>query len=176
MVTGSRRSDPRVFAKNLGRLTKMRNLTQKSAAKEISKTQSVRISYSWYRTLCAKGIGQRHKRTWDKLQAIARFFGVRTVYSLWDEDLIRFELSDRLVPPIHAIYSYRLVQLLETGKHDYLKELITRLHDLEPDVDKHDLEVTATPDEDDGTFQHQFTDERASALRRGTSPEEDEDG
>jgi hypothetical protein len=45
--------------------------------------------------------------------------------------IIVFNLSKRLVPPRDSVYTVKLVELLETGKHDYLRHLVSSLHALE---------------------------------------------
>jgi hypothetical protein len=106
-------------------------LSPTRAASAISKKHSTKIDPKWYRRLCRQGIRQVHKGSEEKLEAIARFFGVTTVNQLWDERLIVFNLSKRVVPPRDSEYTVKLVELLETGKHDYLRHLINSLHALE---------------------------------------------
>ena len=127
----SRRGDPRVFAKNLKLLTFRSGMTSESAAEGISRKLGQKISPRWYRTLCTMGVGQSHRRTEEKLQAIAKHFGLRTLNQLWEPDLILFKLSSDFVPPIHAEYSVMFSELLRSGKHDYLRDLVVRLHESE---------------------------------------------
>lgn len=127
----SRRGNPRVFARNLKLLTIMCGFSNNTAAESISKKYGVKISPRWYRALCNEGVGQSHQKTEAKLRAIADHFGIRILNHLWKPDLIMFRLSYDLVPPTHAEYTVRFAELLESGKHDYLCELIVRLHEAE---------------------------------------------
>jgi hypothetical protein len=127
----SRRGDPRVFAQNIRRLNALMGLSPSKAARDISKRCSVEIDPKWYRRLCRDGIGQVHKDAKERLVAIARFFGVTTVNALWDESLVVIKLGKRAVLPTEAEYTVKLVELLETKKHDYLRSLITSIHAME---------------------------------------------
>ena len=127
----SKRGNPRVFARNLKLLTYMSGMTSESATEGIFRRLGQKISPRWYRTLCDRGVGQSHSQTEEKLQAIAKFFGLRVLNHLWKPDLIVFKLSSDFVPPTHAEYSVRFSELLDSGKHDYLRELIVRLHEAE---------------------------------------------
>ncbi len=122
-------------------------LSPTKAARAISKRCSVEIDPKWYRRLCRGGIGQIHKDARKRLAAIARFFGVTTVNALWDENLVVFNLSKKVVPPTEAEYTVKLVELLETKKHDYLRSLITSIHAMEfPDGVPEPNEASFSPE------------------------------
>jgi len=147
----SRRGDPRVFAQNIRRLNALMGLSPTKAARAISKRFSVEIDPKWYRRLCRDGIGQVHKDTKERLAAIARFFGVTTVNALWDTNLVFFTLSKHAVPPTEGCYTTKLVELLETKKHDYLRQLITSIHAMEfPDG------VPVPEPEDEASFSPEY--------------------
>lgn len=95
----SRRGNPRVFARNLKLLTFMCGMTSESATEGIFRKAGQKISPRWYRTLCERGVGQSHRRTEEKLQTIAKFFGLRALNQLWQPDLILFKLTCDVVPP-----------------------------------------------------------------------------
>ena len=122
------RGDPKTFRDNLKRLTVMRGLSGKEAAQQITESQMVTISEKWYRKLCNKGLAQVKGSSGERLQAIARFFGLPTMSHLWRDDLIIFSLTKDAVPPIESEFTVKLVELLETGEHDYLRGLIANLH------------------------------------------------
>ena len=123
-----RRSDPNAFKYNLNGLTVMRGLSRKEAAQQISQSQMVEIPEKWYRKLCNKGLAQVKGSSGERLQAIARFFGLPTMNHLWRDELIVFSLTKDAVPPNEAEFTVKLVELLETGEHDYLRGLIANLH------------------------------------------------
>lgn len=126
-------------------------LSPTKAARAISKRFSVEIDPKWYRRLCRDGIGQVHKDTKERLAAIARFFGVTTVNALWDTNLVFFTLSKHAVPPTEGCYTTKLVELLETKKHDYLRQLITSIHAMEfPDG------VPVPEPEDEASFSPEY--------------------
>lgn len=127
----SKRGNPKDFAWNLRILTAMNRLSIPSAAKKISAKYDLQISPRWYRSLCDKGVGQSHERTEAKLRAIAKFFRVKALNHLWDSGLIICKLSYKLVPPRNAEYTVRLAELLDSGNHDYLRQLILRLYEAE---------------------------------------------
>ena len=127
----AKRGQAWVFRDNLRKLTLLMGLTPTKVAKAISKQTLTEFDPRWYRRLCRKGIRQAHKESRARLEAIARFFGVTTVNHLWNERLITFSLSKQLVPPRESEYTVKLVELLETGKHDYLRQLISSLYALE---------------------------------------------
>ncbi len=62
-----------------------------------------------------------------------------SIEDLWNPDLIVFKvrragpaLTEEL-PEVLAPYAQKLVRLLASGKHEYLKELIDRLHETLPE-------------------------------------------
>jgi hypothetical protein len=53
------------------------------------------------------------------------------VNALWDENLVVIKLGKLAILPTEAAYTVKLVELLETKKHDYLRQLITSIHAME---------------------------------------------
>ena len=132
-------ADPEVFARNLERLTQMADLTRNQVAALIG------AKYQWYRRIVTKGLSRIRQGHRAYLEELAKLFRLDRVEDLWKPDLIVFRVKRVGLPPQAdpqeelEWYQEELVpiakklgQLLATGKHDYLKELIARLHDTLP--------------------------------------------
>lgn len=127
--------DPKVFARNLARLTEMHNLTRKQVAERIG------AKHQWYRRIVTKGLTRIQQDHQVYLKKLARLFRINRVEDLWKDDLIVFRLKqsglsakagpqeeeawyqDEYVP-----IARKLFRLLATGKHEFLKDLIDKLH------------------------------------------------
>jgi hypothetical protein len=122
-------NDRQVFARNLDNLIQMKKLTLKTTADKI------RANYQWIRRIVTRGMVRITEENRPYLKKLARLFEISRIEDLWMPDLIVFKvrkegpaltnewLQDDLVP-----YAQKLIRLLVSGKHDYLMELIDRLH------------------------------------------------
>jgi hypothetical protein len=131
--------DPDEFAANLDRLTRMHGLTRKEVAKQIG------APYQWYRRVVTKGLVRISKENRVYLEALVDLFRLGRIEDLWRPDLIRFDVETPGLDPEadqHTQlawrqrelwpYAEKLGRLLASGKHEYLKDLIDRLHETLP--------------------------------------------
>ena len=122
-------NDPQVFASNLDRIIQMKGLTLKKTADKIG------ANYQWIRRIVTRGMVRITDEKRPYLKKLARLFEISRIEDLWNPDLIVFKvkkdgpaltadwLEDELVP-----YAQKTILLLASGKHEYLKDLIDRLH------------------------------------------------
>lgn len=123
-------NDPKVFARNLYALIQMQGLTLKKTADKIG------AKYQWIRRIVTRGMVRITEENRPYLNKLARLFQIGKIEDLWKPDLIEVTVQregpalaedllreKKLVP-----YAQKLILLLASGKHEYLKELIDRLH------------------------------------------------
>jgi len=122
-------NDRQVFARNLDNLIQMKGLTLKNTADKIG------ADYQWIRRIVTRGMVRITEENRPYLKKLARLFEVSRIEDLWNPDLIVFRvkkdgpaltadwLEDELVP-----YAQKTILLLASGEHEYLKELIDKLH------------------------------------------------
>jgi hypothetical protein len=121
--------DPAIFAANLRELTGQAGLTPAEVAAQLG------LSRRWYVRLMAHGLARIDKRTCAGLEHLVHLFGLRRVEELWDPNLERLRPRAGVDQKIlswsqkaHWPYAEKLLELLETGEHDFLKGLIDSLH------------------------------------------------
>jgi DNA adenine methylase len=119
-----------VLAQNLDRLLALKGLGRKEAAEAIG------VPYKWLRRAVSQGLGRPDQRNAPHLQRVTTFFGLRRIDDLWRPSLVELRLApDRgNKEPISTGHTRRsatldkLDDLLATGQHDYLYDLIDDLH------------------------------------------------
>jgi hypothetical protein len=107
----------------------MKELTLKKTAEDIG------ADYQWIRRIVTRGMVRITEDNRPYLQKLARLFEISKVEDLWNRDLIVFKvrqegpaLTDEGLPEVLVPYARKLILLLASGKHEYLKELIERLY------------------------------------------------
>lgn len=125
-------SDRRVFARNLDTLIQMKEFTLKGLAEKIG------ANYQWMRRIVTRGIVRITEENQPCLKKMANLFGISRIEDLWMPDLIVFKvkgqvaaLTDEWLRNAEFVsYAKKLILLLDSGQHDYLKSLIDNLHEL----------------------------------------------
>ncbi len=118
-----------VLAQNLDRLLALKGLGRKEAAEAIG------VPYKWLRKAVSQGLARPDRRNTDRLQQVAAFFGLTKFEDLWRPSLVQLRLApDWSEEPNgtgqtrRSATLDRLSDLLASGQHDYLYELIEDLH------------------------------------------------
>jgi hypothetical protein len=127
-------NDPLVFARNLGILIQMKGRTLKSTADEVG------ADYQWIRRIATRGMVRITDDNHPYLKKLAKLFEIGRIEDLWMPDLIvvrqeRPTVTDHLLPGVVAPYARKLILLLASGEHDYLREMIDTLHGMLKDDD-----------------------------------------
>jgi DNA adenine methylase len=119
----------RVFAQNLDRLLALNGLGRKKAAEAIG------VPYKWLRRAVSHGLARPDPRNVVRLQMVTEFFALRRIDDLWRPSLVELRLApDRRDEANGNDRTQRsaaldkLSDLLASGEHDYLYELIDDLH------------------------------------------------
>jgi hypothetical protein len=121
-ATWNQGGDPKVLAENLRRLVQRRVVTRQEVWKAIGQEKRA----AWFERVLKKGLSRVTPQGRDRLERVAGYFGL-TYDDLWRADLITFEV-DRPRPDFRR-YGEKLADLLASGKHEYLKDLIDTLHE-----------------------------------------------
>jgi hypothetical protein len=95
-------------------------------------SQELGVEYRWLRRAVNKGLERRVPR----LDKLAHHFGLPDGHYFWAEDITKFletapprpEALKTWKQNLNWCYAERLLELLEAGKHDFLKELIDHLY------------------------------------------------
>ncbi|WP_068415753.1 hypothetical protein [Planctomyces sp. SH-PL62] len=94
-------------------------------------SEAVEVEYRWLRRIVKDGLSRRGGR----LDRLTRHLGLPDGDYLWAADIKQFlphppkpEQLSTLKQKLAWPYAERLLDLLETGSHEYLKDLIDRLH------------------------------------------------
>jgi hypothetical protein len=124
--------DPAVFARNLRSLIQHSGLTAGDAPTQIG------VNRRWLRRLSSCGLARIDRRTRPDLEKIVRYFDLRGPEVLWEADLPQLRRQPAVDQQIlgwrekvNWPYAQRLLELLETGDHEFLKGLIDSLYDSE---------------------------------------------
>jgi len=120
----------RRLSQNLDRLLALKGLGRKEAAEAIG------VPYKWLRRAVSQGLGRPDQRNAPHLQRVTTFFGLRRIDDLWRPSLVELRLApDRGNQESNGTCHTRrsatldkLDDLLATGQHDYLYDLIDDLH------------------------------------------------
>jgi DNA adenine methylase len=119
----------RRLAQNLDRLLALNGLGRKEAAEAIG------VPYKWLRRAVSQGLARPDQRNAARLESVTAFFGLRRIDDLWQPSLVELRLAlnrrDDGNGNGHLRKSAtldKLDDLLATGKHDYLHDLIDDLH------------------------------------------------
>jgi len=112
--------DPEVLATNLRLLLQQKGMTRRKVWTAIGEQ-----SRAWFERVVKRGLSNVTPKGRDRLEKVASFFGL-SYDDLWRPDLITFEVGQ----PRQEFqgYSEKLTDLLLSGKHEYLKDLIDSLH------------------------------------------------
>lgn len=129
--------DPKVFKRNLRQLWQRSRLTGPQVVKRIGNGAKA----DWFRHLLSDGLSRVDQRTAERLYRLARLFGLKSVEDLWNPDLVGVVVAktgslstdnwatrqawekDKFWP---RMAKYK--ELLESGRFEFLEELIDRLH------------------------------------------------
>lgn len=127
-------NDPQVFARNLGILIQMKGWNLKYTADEIG------ANYQWIRRIVTRGMVRITDENRPYLKKLAKLFEISRIENLWKPDLIVVrqegpDLADPLLPGVTAPYARKLILILASGEHDYLREMIDTLHGMLRDDD-----------------------------------------
>jgi hypothetical protein len=121
--------DPSIFASNL------RNLIRHAGLAETEAPAKLGVGRSWLRRATARGLARIDKRTEADLVWVASYFGLAGPEEFWETDLpcLRHQpVVDRQVlgwrEKVNWPYAEKLLELLETREHGFLKGLIDSLH------------------------------------------------
>jgi hypothetical protein len=114
------------FKLNMEYLVCTYNISLPDLANEIG------VEYRWLRRIVSQGLARKV----DRLDRLARHFGLPNGDYLWATDIERFlpapppkpEQLGTLKQKINWSHAQQLLELLETGQHEYLKGLIDQLH------------------------------------------------
>jgi len=120
----------RRLSQNLDRLLALKRLGRKEAAEAIG------VPYTWLRRAVSQGLAKPDQRNAAHLQRVATFFGLRRIDDLWRPSLVELRLASergdkQAIGTGHTRWSAtldKLDDLLATGEHDYLYDLIDDLH------------------------------------------------
>jgi hypothetical protein len=126
-----RKSD--VFLANVRFIIGLRGMKQATVAKE------ARIPAEWLRQLTRRGLKQKRGGSEEYLERLRRFFLLDSVDELWSPTLIpSLKQTERRAAQIHPFlrskdwpYAKRIVELLQSGDYDFLRDLIDRLSERE---------------------------------------------
>lgn len=117
---------PEKIRRNLQILLDRYSIDDRRASKEIG------VDGRWFRRLMKQGLSRRM----PNLDKVAVFFGLPDGDYLWADDIERFlgpapprpETLDSLTQQMNWPFALRLLELLDTGRHDYLKGLVDGIH------------------------------------------------
>jgi hypothetical protein len=118
--------DPKQFKANMDYFVNTYEIDLRALAKD------TRVEYRWLRRIVREGL----ERKVDRLDRVASYFNLADGDYFWATDIKKFlapppPKPDRLISMKQKInwpYAQRLLDLLETGQPDFLRELIDRLY------------------------------------------------
>ncbi len=117
---------PEIVIQNMKTLLDFYKISEEDAHKRIG------VDRRWFRRLLKQGL----ERRMPNLDKVAQYFNFSDGDYLWSKDISQFlvepppspEALDSWTKQMSWPYAQRLLELLETGQHDYLKALIDGLH------------------------------------------------
>lgn len=121
--------DGKVFQRNLKFLLDHAGSTQAEVAKRAN------VSHDWLRQLTKRGLTQVREKNREALDQLRRFFLLDSADEFWSENLIKdverlSRRSDQMRPYLRSKdwpYLLKVLRLLQSGEHDYLRGLIDSL-------------------------------------------------
>ncbi len=118
-----------VLAQNLNRLLALKRLGRKEAAEALG------VPYKWLRRAVSQGLARPDRRNAARLHLVTVFFGLRRIDDLWRPSLVELRLAPNRRDEANGTGQTqrsatldKLSDLLGTGEHDYLYDLIDNLH------------------------------------------------
>ncbi len=123
--------DGQVFQRNLKFLLRHSGSTQAELAKRAN------VSHDWLRQLTKRGLTQIREKNREPLERLRRVFLLDSTDEFWSESLIKdvervSRRSDQMRPYLRSKdwpYLLKVLELLQSGEHDYLRGLIKALAD-----------------------------------------------
>jgi hypothetical protein len=121
--------EPAVFAGNL------RNLISQSGLTEDEAWEVIGVERRWLRRVMKSGLRRIDRRSHQHLKRVAHYFGLKRLEDLWEADLPGLKHQPAVDQQILSWsqkanwpYARKLLELLATGEHEFLKGLIDSLH------------------------------------------------
>lgn len=119
-----------VFLKNL------RYLTEQSRQTKASIAQVAVVSHEWLRQLTQRGLSQIRQKNREPLERLRRFFNLDSIDDFWSATLIselervrrRSTAMNPLLRSKDCPYAFKVITLLQTGEHDFVRDLIDTLY------------------------------------------------
>ena len=123
--------DAEVFRQNLSFLLDHVGGTQAAVA------ERAKVSHDWLRQLSKRGLTQIREKNREPLDRLRQLFGLDSVDELWSATLIEeLKTTHRRIAAISPYlrskdwgYARKVLTLLQTGDHDYLRGLIDSLYE-----------------------------------------------